>query len=60
MSTTLNNLLQYADAQRLVKDVENVAESFNVTIEEACRGMKISLDDYNAAKKLLEEEALAV
>ena len=60
MSTTLNNLLQYTDAQRLVKYVENASKNFGITVEEACRGLEISVDDYNAAKKLLEEEALAV
>ena len=60
MSTTLNNLLQYTDAQRLVQDVENASRNFGITVEEACRGLEISLDDYKTAKKLLEEEALAV
>ena len=64
MATAMERYLDYgirlAQAECTVRDVENASESFHVTIEEACKGLKIPFDDYKAAKKLLEEEALAV
>lgn len=43
-----------ADARRIVSTVESAADNFNISIADACKGLNVSLSEYNRAKDLLE------
>lgn len=48
---------EYADeqvAREFINSVENVIENFQVSLEDACKCLKHSVEDYHNAKKLLE------
>ena len=64
MSTAMERYLDYgkrlAQAECTVQYVENLSDGSHVSLEDACRMLKISFDDYKAAKKILDEEALAI
>ena len=42
----------------LVQYIENAAQGFGVSIKEACEKMKITDEEYNSAKKLVEEATM--
>lgn len=42
------------DAIRLVSSVESIMENLNLTTEEACKALNVTLDDYNNAKVFIE------
>lgn len=48
--------IQYGDARRLVRAVRKNMEKYHVSLEDACDGCDATLEEYNAAIKLLEEE----
>ena len=48
--------IQYGDARRLVRAVKKIMEKYHFSLEDACDGCDATLEEYNAAIKLLEEE----
>lgn len=46
---------EYRDAQTLVRNIETIADSIQGTEETACQILKVPYEDYQKAKKLLEE-----
>lgn len=61
MSTAMTTYVEYSNsvarAEVLVKAVENAADGLNASIEDACKILKISVNDYYSAKKLAKEAA---
>lgn len=42
------------DAMRLLSSVNGVMEKFGITLEEACDAINVTLEQYEAAKELVE------
>ncbi|MDY6356380.1 MAG: hypothetical protein SPL59_04000 [Catonella sp.] len=59
MKPELDAARAYDNAENLVKYVENAADGFSVTIDEACSRLDVTVDQYRVAKKLLEKETVA-
>lgn len=59
MKPELDAARAYDNAENLVKYVENAADGFSVTIDEACSRLGVTVDQYRVAKKLLEKETVA-
>ncbi|MBP3206208.1 MAG: hypothetical protein J6M66_12405 [Lachnospiraceae bacterium] len=41
-------------SQKLTEDIENVMQSFHVELQTACESLKITVEEYENAKKLME------
>lgn len=54
------NHIKIGKAKSLVEDIENLSHEMNITIPEACRLLKKTEADYDAAKELLKDEKIAV
>ena len=50
---TMNAIREETDAERLVKDVEGIIDEFGASIERACKACHVSVEEYYAAKALL-------
>nr|WP_297763937.1 hypothetical protein [uncultured Butyrivibrio sp.] len=50
---TMNAIREETDAERLVKDVEGIIEEFDAPVERACKACHVSVEEYYAAKTLL-------
>ena len=44
--------IRFGDARRLVKDIENVMKTFQVTLEKACEGLNVTVSEYEEAKNI--------
>ncbi len=45
---------EYRDALMLIRNIETIADSIQGSEQDACRILKVSYEDYQNAKKLLE------
>ena len=45
----------YKQRQMLVNNVENAMKNFHVDLDGACKGLEVSVEEYNEARKVLEE-----
>lgn len=55
MSKIMETILREQELLLLVRNIETIADSIACTEEEACRILKVSFEDYQNAKKNLEE-----
>ncbi len=44
--------IRFGDARRLVKDIENVMKTFQVTLEKACEGLNVTVSEYEEEKNI--------
>lgn len=54
MCLAIEGIKREAVAEEFVKCVESAMESFHVSLEDACKGLKHTVEEYENAKKLLE------
>ena len=59
VNQAVNEATQFADAKRLVDDVESIAAGFDISIDEVCKKIGIDRAKYDRAKEMTAPATVA-